>query len=539
MVGHEGTDLDMPRLKQPPIRDQSLPHHSPSPLSGRSPSPMFADSIRRQRSDSFVHAYHNQVEQWQRKTRSSTKRYQIITTPNTSPLLSSTSQYSDSDQDDLTSLPPSLRITTNKQAFIQSSDNAGPILEGVLIRRAVRPASHLHHHKDDSSASSASPQEEHPLSPLGSLASPHNDDQAQPAPLLVDSSQPWQPPTLTNQTPLSLQQQLPSDEPHPSLVAKLLSKGEDSLFHRLTHRHHRLPQHDYNHDQMIYPPPTPLMDQDTELDQYGFQKASQWITLETCHDFERYYQPIMERRRQRWQVLLDEHNGLLLDRCLQVRRYIRKGVPSHLRGQVWLHYSGAKSKMDANPGVYDKFLKRAQEMGDTNEFADLIERDLHRTFPDNIQFSHIASASPKATGRMPNSPAAIQVLRRVLCTFSVYCPSIGYCQSLNFLVGMLLLFMKEEEAFWCLVTTVQNILPAGVYDVTMEGTSVDQTVLMMLVYERMPQFWYKLTSKTFWEAEQDGVSMPTITLVTSHWFLTLFINILPTETVLRVWDCFF
>ncbi|KAI8074534.1 rab-GTPase-TBC domain-containing protein [Gongronella butleri] len=290
-------------------------------------------------------------------------------------------------------------------------------------------------------------------------------------------------------------------------------------------------------------------------DQYGFQKATQWITLETCHEFERFYQPILDRRRARWQQLLDEHNGSLLDRCLQVRRYIRKGVPYQLRGQVWLHYSGAQSKMDANPGVYDKFLKRAQELGDTNEFADLIERDLHRTYPDNIQFSQTAlaktsgaasttspatpSPAKSANTTTTTTPPAIDVLRRVLCTFSVYCPSIGYCQSLNYLVGMLLLFMKEEEAFWCLVTTVHNILPAGVYDVTMEGTSIDQTVLMMLVHERMPQFWNKLTPKSFWEAEQDGVSMPTITLVTSHWFLTLFINILPTESVLRVWDCFF
>ncbi|KAI8089552.1 rab-GTPase-TBC domain-containing protein, partial [Halteromyces radiatus] len=274
-------------------------------------------------------------------------------------------------------------------------------------------------------------------------------------------------------------------------------------------------------------------------DRYGFQKATQWISLQTYHDFEKYYQPILERRQLRWQQLLDDYDSKFPDRCTQVKRYIRKGVPSPLRGRVWFHYSGAEAKMDGNPGVYQKFLKRAQEMGDENEFADLIERDLHRTFPDNIQFSKAAAEALATTSTTMTKPPAIDVLRRVLSAFSVYCPSVGYCQSLNYLVGMLLLFLKEEETFWCLVTIAQSILPAGVYDVTMEGASIDQAVLMMLLYERMPQLWYKMTPKTFWEAEADGVSMPTITLVTSHWFLTLFINILPTETVLRVWDCFF
>lgn len=193
--------------------------------------------------------------------------------------------------------------------------------------------------------------------------------------------------------------------------------------------------------------------------------------------------------------------------------------------------------MDSNPGVYEKFLAKAEAMGDTNEFADIIARDLHRTFPDNIQFRTASSfndhhASMGSTAAL-HSPAIIGALRRVLSAFSIYSPSIGYCQSLNYIVGMLLLFMKEEEAFWTLVTIVQNLLPAGVYDVTMEGSNIDQTVLMMLIWERMPHLWNKLSDKSsFWDSAADSASMPTITLVTNHWFLTLFINILPIEVSL-------
>lgn len=91
-----------------------------------------------------------------------------------------------------------------------------------------------------------------------------------------------------------------------------------------------------------------------------------------------------------------------------------------------------------------------------------------------------------------------------------------------------------------LVVTVLDFLPEGMYDVTMEGANIDQSVLMMFIMEKLPSVWAKLSNgKGFWEVEDGDGSMPTVTLVTSHWFLTLFINILPIESVLRVWDCLF
>lgn len=42
-------------------------------------------------------------------------------------------------------------------------------------------------------------------------------------------------------------------------------------------------------------------------------------------------------------------------------------------------------------------------------------------------------------------------LRRVLRAYSYYDPEVGYCQGMNFIAGMFLTLMKEEEAFWLLV----------------------------------------------------------------------------------------
>lgn len=188
-------------------------------------------------------------------------------------------------------------------------------------------------------------------------------------------------------------------------------------------------------------------------------------------------------------------------------------------------------------------------MGENNESLDVIERgrgywlrvsemihvitifkniDLHRTFPDNIRFKSKGNGS---TDDSRDDVPAIQSLRRVLLAFSVYSPTIGYCQSLNYIAGMLLLFMDEENAFWTFVALIEDILPPNIYDVTMEGANIDQTILMMLISERCPQIWNRISgNKSFWECEQgEGNGMPTTSLVTSHWFLTLFINILPTE----------
>ncbi|KAI8059933.1 rab-GTPase-TBC domain-containing protein [Gilbertella persicaria] len=284
----------------------------------------------------------------------------------------------------------------------------------------------------------------------------------------------------------------------------------------------------------IYPPP---QKQTGERDQYGFLKTSQWVTEDAYARFEQTYTPIVKRRLLKWRQILQENNDHWPPRSSKLKRYIRKGIPPELRGQAWLHYSGAKSKMEANGGLYYELVDRAERMGTENENMDIIDRDLHRTFPENNRFRPDANASAEEKKNIP----IIKSLRRVLLAFSLYSPAIGYCQSLNYIAGMLLLFMTEEEAFWTFVVMITEILPPNIYDVTMEGANIDQNVLMILISERHPLLWNRLSdNKSFWECEeQESVGMPTCSLVTSHWFLTLFINILPVESVLRVWDCLF
>jgi hypothetical protein len=58
-------------------------------------------------------------------------------------------------------------------------------------------------------------------------------------------------------------------------------------------------------------------------------------------------------------------------------------------------------------------------------------------------------------GIASNTPGGQAALRRVLRAYSYYDPEVGYCQGMNFIAGMFLTVMAEEEAFWMLVGQLQ------------------------------------------------------------------------------------
>lgn len=117
----------------------------------------------------------------------------------------------------------------------------------------------------------------------------------------------------------------------------------------------------------------------------------------------------------------------------------------------------------------------------------------------------------------------------MLCAYSLHDPAIGYCQSMNFIVGMMLLLMSEEDAFWLLCAMMQPaFLPADNYAHSMVGTQIDQLVFQRLVERELPELAAHLT--------HCGIQ---IHLITLHWFLCAFVCTLPTEAALRVWDWFF
>ncbi|KAI0457593.1 RabGAP/TBC [Xylaria acuta] len=308
-----------------------------------------------------------------------------------------------------------------------------------------------------------------------------------------------------------------------------------------------------------------------ERDRYGFKKSNQYITGEEFDRWDSDYSKYLARRRKKWNVFLKE-NGLMTDspnrfppHSAKAKRFVRKGIPPDWRGAAWFYYAGGPAIVAKHAGLYDDLLERQVKEVD----AEAIERDLHRTFPDNIRFrSSAVSSSPvqdeistlnsqqtvigsAKNAAVPGETAMISSLRRVLYAFAIYNPRTGYCQSLNFLAGLLLLFVESEEnAFWLLNIITRVYLP-GTHEMSLEGANVDLGVLMSSIRDTMPNVWAKIggeldgtdvarpKSRRHRQRVELTTRLPPITLCMTAWFMSCFIGTLPIESTLRVWDVFF
>jgi len=82
---------------------------------------------------------------------------------------------------------------------------------------------------------------------------------------------------------------------------------------------------------------------------------------------------------------------------------------------------------------------------ETNPHAEsIIERDIHRTLPEfKLWREDLQSGNNK--------------LFNVLKAFSNFDPEVGYVQGMNYIVGLMLFYIRDEEqVFWCLVSLMHG-----------------------------------------------------------------------------------
>ena len=310
------------------------------------------------------------------------------------------------------------------------------------------------------------------------------------------------------------------------------------------------------------PPPT----SGKARDSHGF--VLQGVDARAYAAFRAYYDLVMERQLRFWARIGASCVGVPPMRASELEQSAALGMPPALRPRLWMHFAAAEAiRLNEGADAYAQLLRqRISATGSSTEGSDdTTWRDAHtarlpslrwlrrlrrlvdaRSSVDGSGHGVVASSAVSTALTVEKqidldvprtfpehavfaSDAGQAQLRRVLVAHARRNPRLGYTQSMNFLAAFLLLQMDEEGAFWMMCALTENLLPEY-YTAEMIGVRVDCLVLTDLLarHDALAPVLAALQ-----ELDLD------LSIVSTQWLLLAFLNTLPTETTLRVWDLFF
>ncbi|CAB4009264.1 Small G signaling modulator 3, partial [Paramuricea clavata] len=260
-----------------------------------------------------------------------------------------------------------------------------------------------------------------------------------------------------------------------------------------------------------------------EYDEFGFtvestedesSESSHFITDEDPSQKLKWQAHLEFTQNQELGELTWDKVSSTLSRTDKLRELVYAGIPHSMRAPIWMRTSGALHKKESMDFSYKQIVK-ASGSDSTTAMAKQIEKDLLRTLPSNACFS-----TPTSTGT--------RRLRRILKGLSWLYPDVGYCQGMGMIVATLLLFIEEEDTFWLMCTIIEDLVPPSYYSTTLIGVQADQRVLRQLIVSYLPKLDESLKEHDI-----------ELSLITLHWFLTLFASVVDMKVLLRIWDQFF
>ncbi|CDH56455.1 gtpase activating [Lichtheimia corymbifera JMRC:FSU:9682] len=217
-------------------------------------------------------------------------------------------------------------------------------------------------------------------------------------------------------------------------------------------------------------------------------------------------------KMQLWKDYLGAHGrNLMIAKTRRFSQLVHAGLPNRLRGEIWEICTGSIYERVMNPNVYRSILYENKHKKSSS--LEEIEKDLTRSLPEYPAYQ---------------TPEGIARLRRVLTAYSWKNPELGYCQAMNLVVSVFLIYMSEEQAFFMLTKLCEDMLP-GYYGPSMYGALLDEHIFEEMLRDAIPDL-HQHVSKT-------GIQL---SISCMPWFLTLFVSSsMPLLFAFRVMDCFF
>ena len=125
-------------------------------------------------------------------------------------------------------------------------------------------------------------------------------------------------------------------------------------------------------------------------------------------------------------------------------------------------------------------------------------------------------------------------MKHVLEALMVKYPQIGYCQGMNYIIGFLLCFANEEQAFELFSDLIDRVLPSHFYQTSEKGTGLLGVLAEAHVLKRL------LTdAQLFKTAEELEKAQDFLDLKAPQWLLSLLVNILDLEGTHHIFNMLF
>ncbi|CAH1159098.1 unnamed protein product [Phyllotreta striolata] len=216
-------------------------------------------------------------------------------------------------------------------------------------------------------------------------------------------------------------------------------------------------------------------------------------------------------RQKKWLKMLKNWDSPIAKEKLHSRVY--KGIPNSLRTEVWAKLLQVEQMKKQHKGVYAEMMKLSRKYSTD---ARQIDSDVNRQFREHLHYRERYSIKQ-------------QSLFNVLTAYAMFNSEVGYCQGMSGLAGVLLMYMDEEDAFWAVHILLTNPRFA------MHGLYKEGFPKLTRFLAHHDKILTKLLPKIKKHFDKHGLDA---ILYSLKWFFVCFIERVPFNLCLRIWDIY-